>query len=214
MVAFSATVRTPLIRGAVFTLGLLGCSNFLEVEQYDLLPPFQNLDFAAVTPSTAFELWELRAGWEGAPHQVLARGGTVDRGAIAPALRAQFDGTEASTGFDPACLPAYCYKYLVSLSGTTIRTWTTFQEAQAFLGTIDNRVEAAILAKADGFFWETPKETAAIRDLPDGYELALLRLVNFCAPIRYDRFRIRIHASGSLILVKRELWRERKNECF
>ena len=200
---------------ALSLLVLLGCGSFLDPEDYEQLPPFENLDFATVTPSSSFLLWELRTGSEGGgPHSVLARGGSADPSAIPADLLAAFNATRASSGFDPTCLPGYCYKYFVSLEGTTIRIWDSVEEAREFIGSVTNRVEAAIIVKANGFYWMPPGETAGIRQVTSGFELVVLALVEFCDPIRYDRFLVHVATSGALEIRKREVWKREAGYCI
>ena len=193
---------------------MLGCSGFLDPEDYEQLPAFEALDFTTVEPSSPFLLWELREGDEGGTHRVLARGGSASPATIPAELPAAFNATKASSGFDPTCLPGYCYKYFVSLEGTTIRTWDSIEEAREFIGGVDNRVEAAIVAKSNGFYWVPPKETAAIRDVAGGYELAVLALIRTCDPIQYDRFLVHVSTSGELKIRKREVWKREPGYCI
>lgn len=188
-------------------IALLACSSFTDLEEYDLLPPFTDLAFASITTSAAFDLWELREATPAGAHRVVAVGGSLDRSVVPPAVLAQFDATRAENGFDPSCLPGYCYKYFVSLQGSRVDTWTSIEAVRAFLGPIDSRVEAAILAKGHGYFWESTKETGAIRDVGGGYELVVLDLVKFCEPVEFDRFLVRIGSSGDVRIIKRQVWR-------
>ena len=200
-------------RTTFLCLSLLSCASFNDPSQYDLLPAFTALTFSEVTPSTTVDLWELRETTPAGAHRVVATGGLLGRGAVAPALLAQFDATRPSSGFDPTCAPAYCYKYFISLQGSLVTVWTRVEEAHTFLGTIDNRVEAALLAKAHGFYWEDSKETAGIRDIGAGYELVVLALVKICQPVQYDRFLIRVSSTGKLEILRRQVWM-RDNACI
>lgn len=206
--------RLPSACRSLPLIVLLACSNFLDIEEYDLLPPFTDLAFSSLATSTTFDLWELRETTPSGAHRVIASGGGLDRSAVASAVLAQFDGTQAVDGFDATCAPQYCFKYFVSLKGALIVTWTTIEGVREFLGTIDSRVEAAILAKAHGYHWASAKETAAIRDIGGGYELIVLALVKFCSPVEYDRFVLRIGASGDVRILRRQIWHVDKDACI
>lgn len=145
---------------------------------------------------------------------MLGSGGALPRSALPPAILAQFDETQPEAGFDPTCAPSYCYKYFVSLQAGSIDTWTSEEDARAFLRMIDSRVEAAVLAKAHGYHWESTKETAGIRELAGGYEVVALALVKLCAPVQFDRFLLRIGSSGDVRILKREVWRADANACI
>ena len=187
-------------------LMLLACSSFMDVEKFELLAPFEELPLSTITTAAPYDLWELRAYRVSGTHAVIAGGGTVSRSAVPPALLAEFDDTESLSGFDPGCLPSTCYKYFVTLKGAVIDTWTSIQEVRAFLGTIDSRVEAAVMAKAHGYYWEAPTESAGIRDIDGEYELVVLDLVEFCEPVQIDRFLLRISTTGEVRILKQQTW--------
>jgi hypothetical protein len=193
---------------------LLGCSDgLIDPELYDPLPRFDDLDFNLVQPSAPFLLWEIRQGFGPGQDPVVARGGTASRESIPPAILAQFDMIEAPSGFDVGCLPGYCFKYVVTLEGSTVRTWTTVPELVEFMGPIDNRVEAAIVAKANAYYWTQEEGTGGIRELSDGFELVVLEMVRSCAPVQVDRLVISISATGTQRVLRREVWTKDNNSC-
>ena len=206
--------RFRWIRAALPLLTMLGCSNFLNPEDYEQLPSLEDLDFTSVEPSAPFLLWELREASAGGTHRVLARVASASQNPVPADLMAAFNATTAPNGFDPTCLPGYCYKYFVSLEGTTIRVWNSIDEARAFIGGVNNRVEAALIAKSNGFYWVPPRETSAIREVAGGYELVVLELVRTCDPIQYDRVVVYVSASGALEVRKREVWERHSRVCI
>jgi hypothetical protein len=193
---------------------ILSCSNGLvDPELYEPLPDYDDLDFSLVEPSSPFLLWEIREGVEGGPHRVVASGGISSRDAVAAEVLAQFDAATATTGFDVGCLPGYCYKYVVTLQGSTVRTWNTVPQLVEFMGTINNEVEAAIVASAGGYYWGRTGDTGGIRDVFDGYELVVLRIVRFCAPVQTNRYVVVVSAAGVLRELRGEVW-SRSSACI
>jgi hypothetical protein len=203
----------PRWRSTLSLILLLGCSGLIDPEQYQPLPSFELLDFDLVQPSAPFLLWELREGGIGGPHRVVAGGGTGSRSAIPAGTLAEFDGTRSQAGFDVGCLPGYCYKYLVTLQGNTILVWETVESLIQFLGTINNSVEAAMVAQASGYYWDGAPGTGLIRDVLNGHELVVLRAVKFCAPVQTDRVVVVVSAAGLLRVLRREIWERDSEMC-
>lgn len=200
--------------GALALLLLVSCSDgLIDPDLYEPLPDYDALDFNLVEPSAPFFLWEIREGVEGGSHRVVASGGIVSRDAVAPATLAEFDAASASTGFDIGCLPGYCYKYVVTLQGSTVRTWNTVPQLVEFMGTINNEVEAALVASAAGYYWGRSENAGGIRDVFDGYELVVFAMVRFCAPIQINRYVIVVSAAGVLRELRREVW-SRSSACI
>ena len=190
------------------------CSNFLALEEFDALPPLEQLDFSLVQPNEPYELWELRQGFESGVHRALGSGGTLPREAVSPVMLALFDATQSGVGFAVACLPGYCYKYFISLRGSAINTWSDAAAARAFLGSIDNPVEAALLVQALGYYWGNTKEEAAVRRTADGFEVVALALIGACAPVRVDRFVLLVSSTGAHRVLRSQVWREDRNACI
>ena len=201
------------IIGSLLIALLAGCSNgLIDPELYEPLPSFDDLDFNLVEPSAPFYLWEIRERFEGGPDRVIAQGGIVPRDAVPAATLAEFDAAQVSTGFDVGCLPGYCFKYVVTLQGNTVRIWNTVPQLVEFMGTINNQVEAAIVAKANGFYWTGEPDAGAIRDVFDGYELVLLRVIRYCDPFLVNRYVVVVSASGFMRELRSEEW-SRSSAC-
>lgn len=178
------------------------------------IPPLRELDFGDVSPAVAYDLWELRRRMDGTPHEVIGAGGTASRDEIDPALLEEFDAASPSSGFGHGCLPGSCFFYFAGLDGTAIETADTVEEGVDFLGSIDSPEEAALVATIHGYYWGQERETGSVRRAGDGYELVVLRLVEVCAPVRTDRFRVRVSVSGRLSVLASEVWQRDENACI
>lgn len=196
------------------TLAAGSCGDGIGPIGGEPLPPLRELEFADVSPAFAYDVWELRQHMEGTPHEVIGAGGTASKGEIDPALLGEFDAASPSSGFGPGCLPGSCFFYFAGLVGPAIETAGTVEEAVDFLGSIDNPEEAALVATIHGYYWGQERETGSVRTSGDGYELVVLRLVEICSPVRTDRFRVRVSASGRLSVLASEVWQRDENACI
>lgn len=186
---------------------ITGCGDFVSIDTFEEIPPLAQLEFSTVQPAGPYDYWELRESIPSSTHTTIASGGTLRRDDIAPDLRITFDATTAVAGFGPFCPPGDCFRYFTTLLGDTVTTWADAQQVAALLGTINNTVEAALLALAHGYHWGPTKEQGAIRPVADGYELVVLKTLSPCSPVRIDRFLLRIAGSGQITILRSEVWR-------
>lgn len=205
-----------LVVGLAFLGAALGCDSSLDVDpqEYEPIPDIADLELHNVQPQVAYDYWELRFAMEGSPHDVVGSAGSKSKSELDPEVVAKFDSTHVELGFSASCLPAYCYKYIASVRGATIETWASTEELRSFLGTIDAPEEAILLAEAEGYYWiEDRLEAGAIKQVDDGYDLVVLKLVAYCAPIQVDRYLLHIDRAGRMTQKDSELWSE-SNACI
>ncbi len=100
------------------------------------------------------------------------------------------------------------------MRGGTIETWNTAQQVRSFFGPIDTREEAIILALAEGYSWGSEKERAAVRESGAGWELIVIRMIQFCDPVQTDRYLLRVLPDGTLTELKSEIWRRTEGVCI
>lgn len=122
------------------------------------------------------------------------------------ACNAKFDSTFSDIGFDRACLPSSCFKFIRYQTGQEIKTATNKTEVINYLGNIDTKSEAILIAMVNGFYY-IPKEkkTGAIRKINGGYKLLVVKTVSDCSPIQTDRFLIEIKVDGTLKVISQEV---------
>lgn len=209
-------------RGAVPLTGFLllaacgtsGPDEFVDFAEFAALPPLEQLDASAVEPAVATDLWELRRSDFGEIQEVLLTGGDTGRDGVDPAVLAAFDALSPRLGFGILCLPGDCFYFLASVRGETVEAWTTAEDVRAFLGTIESPEEAALVALAEGYFWQDQLESGAIRGRDGGWDVVVLRMVSSCDPIRTDQFLLRISADGELAVRDSRVWARADGACI
>ncbi len=183
----------------------------LDLSPFALLPVMTEIDSGAVSlnlrPAPEYDYWELRGG-PMVNDKVLAQGGSVTKDLLPPPLAAQITAiAPTEKGFGRECPPAWCFKYIVTVSSNKVGKVLDPGALRAFLGEIDTRDEATLLAEASGYHWGTSKEQAAIKEVADGYDLVVLRYLDTTTRCehggyRADLHRILLHISHSGVLTE------------
>lgn len=186
----------------------------MAFSEFEALPALADLDVSRVQPAEETELWELRESRWGEEHEVVLVGGTAGRDGVDPGVLADFDALVPSWGFGILCLPGDCFYYVASLRGAALETWETAARLRSFLGPIDSREEAMLLAVAEGYHWRGGKETGAIRERTGGWDLVALRMVNSCDPVRTDQFLLRVTADGRVTVLDSQIWQSTDGVCI
>jgi hypothetical protein len=199
-------------------LALAGCGDGLSVSlaEFDAIPRLADLSFGQVRPAAAQDYWELRLSFPGdATHEVIGFGGSLGKDELYPDVLAAFEAAHPESGFAVGCLPAGCYQYVVSAAGSAVATWATVERLVEFLAPIDSREDAILMANAHGYTWPGGDvETGGVRDLADGYDLLLLKLVRDCQPVQTDRFLLRVPRSGDVRVLGSEVWQKDEDACI
>lgn len=209
-------------RAAVLLAGLLllpacdasGPDPLVDFAEFAALPPLEQLAGSAVEPAVATDLWELRRSDFGEIQEVLLTGGDAGRDGVDPAVLEAFDALSPRIGFGILCLPGDCFYFLASVRGETVEAWTTAEEVRAFLGTIESPEEAALVAVAEGYFWQDELESGAIRERDGAWDLVVLRMVSSCDPIRTDQFLLRVSPDGELAVRDSRVWARAEGACI
>jgi hypothetical protein len=188
----------------------------VDLDAFDAIPNFEQLDLGALQTEGSYDYWEIRTAFEGFAYQVIGTGGTLSKEDLDPEVIEALDTLAVEIGFGLGCLPGYCYTYVVSVrDGSVIEVRSTTDALAAFLAPIDVWEEAAFLAYAHGYYWAAfDKELGAIRRTEDGYDMVALKTVEFCDPVRTDRFLLHIDVSGLLTEVASEVWRSDEGVCI
>jgi hypothetical protein len=198
---------------------LLGCDSSFEVDlaDFEQLPALEGLDYSRVVPSDSLDYWEYRFAFFGSapPDSVIGSGGWRTKDSLGSGLIASFDSTQAETGFGIQCLPGYCFKYILGVSDNQFLMWATQEELGDFLGTIDSREEAIILVDGFRYHWNTvDKAEGGIRDVEDGFELVVLKTVEFCAPVQTNRYVLHVSTSGVITELQEEVRYKDESACI
>ncbi|GAB4530729.1 MAG: hypothetical protein Tsb0020_47180 [Haliangiales bacterium] len=180
----------------------------IDLATFEIIPAFEELDLAAVTPAEPATYWELRFASPGGSTDVLGSvGEKCADAADTAACTSEFDQLSTDSGFGTGCLPGYCFHYVVVNRGDTNTVIDTQQKLIDFLGTIDAAAEAALIAHANGYWWDPSKQsTADVRAADGGFDLLVLGLVSDCAPVRHDRFLLHIAADGAVAVQRQQVY--------
>ena len=119
---------------------------------------------------------------------------------------AQFDAMESETGgFATGCLPDYCFHYIKYQIGDNIAMVTNTSELKTFLGDIDSKSDAILLAISKNYRFSTEeKEIGAIREMTSGYHLLMTKRVSDCSPIQTNRFHLEVTTDGTINILGEE----------
>lgn len=187
----------------------------LDPDAYDRIPLLQDLDWTEVEPAAEWDYWEVRAAGIPTPPIVLGSGGRLSRAELGADVREELDETLPPSGFSAGCLPAYCYRYIVTVEDGAIGTIRSAAGVRDFLGAIRTREEAILLLSARDYLWWDGEEdeNTGVRAVSDGWDLVVLELVRTCTPVQTDRVRFRVHDDGDITERAREVWERHENAC-
>lgn len=198
----------------------------VNLDQYDPIPPLEELDFEAIRPDQVWPYWELRLsqGFAEAADSVVGSGGTLRRNELPPeALKSledlrftpgfagcgfsvgrQYEKRRAASQALTADLAA-CSKYVVAVDESDeVVTFATRDALRTFLGRVESLEKAVLLLDAHGFSWDGDAD--GIRPLDSGWEAVVKELVKTCAPIQTDRVLITVSGGAELRIHRREVW--------
>lgn len=199
--------------------GILGPGEFVDFDAYEPLPQLSELEFPETAAGDDVVYWELRRSWgPGSPEndEVLLTGGLLSRSDLDAELLATFDSASSFDGFANSCLPGWCPAYLVSIDKTgSVDIWDEPEGMQSILTPLESLGEAALIAFAFDYKWFPPIETGAFRRVDDtSWKLVVTKLVEFCDPIRTDRFLLRIEDGGQVTILKQEEYQSDDGICI
>lgn len=199
--------------------GILGLGEFVDFDAYEPLPPLDELEFPETAAGDDVVYWELRRSWDpGSPEndEVLLTGGFLSRGDLDAELLATFDSTSSFDGFaNHSCLPASCPAYLVSIDKRgSVDIWDEPEGMQSILPPLESVAEAALIAFAFDYEWFPSIERGAFRRVDDTWELVVTKVVEFCDPVRTDRFLLGIEDGGQVAILKQEEYQSSDGVCI
>jgi len=183
----------------------------IDLSMYEVIPSLEDetLHWENVQPAKATDYWELRSYYNG----VIAKVGNKCQTATnQEACMVAFD-TLNGTGFKPLYFQVRDRRFVVSNHGDTNCVWDTLEKLKVFLGTINSKEEAILLAVGHVFGAGEKKEEGAIREVDGEYELIVLKGVRNCNPIQTNRYLIRIQPSGELRVLREQIYEQLTNTC-
>lgn len=177
----------------------------LDLASFTQLPGMPQVDSGEVSlrlqPDARYDHWQLRRFQNGAV-VILAQGGRLSVNELPAEFAAAVEWTPDKAGFGSHCLPARCFKYIVTAGGDGVATLLSVDQLRPFLGDINTPDEAALLAEASGYHWGGSKEDAAIREVADGYQLLVLQQQQTSDCPLSDVYRVLLHVSRSAALTE------------
>jgi len=206
-------IRPPEVTGPEITR----CSLWrdIEVSLHEVIPSFfrpalEARNWGNVQLAKPTDYWELKS-----PGEITAKAGNKCKTAKnQEGCITEFDALNSYRGFGPSCLPVSCFMYIVSNHGDSNIISDTLDGLKELLGTIDSKEEAIILATGYDFYGDgEDKEAGAIREIDGEYEMIVLKSVDSCGPIQTNRYLIRIKPSGTLNILREQLYWRMTNTC-
>ncbi len=175
--------------------------NLTSFEQITERFPFDNLQ-----PAEGSEYWELNHHMDDKT-ETIASMGTLCAGSENPDECADaFQLITSGYGFGEGCLPGTCFFYVKLQQAGEILLLKNKSEVRNFLGEINSKSDAILLAVAEGYGFSTEKkEAGAIREKgSSAYQLLVTKLVKSCSPIQTNRYLLEISRDGTLIIKQEE----------
>ncbi len=127
----------------------------------------------------------------------------------------EFNNLIAEDDIVISCLTAGCYTFIREQTDGINELVTTDAELLDFLGNIDSKGDALLLALANDYYWSTNDiENGAIKEACEGYELIVSKIVSSCAPLQIDRFHLSITPSGQIIVLDQEVIEYAEDLCI
>ena len=179
-----------------------------------------------IHPATTTDYWELRSNVD---HSISIAVG--DKCLMASNLQdctTEFDAIRTDSGFGNV-IDSGTRRYIVSNLGNDNRVWDTLDKLKEFLGMIDSKEEAILLAQGHGFFisWAVTRVgtnasnhqywgavayasrshplDGGIREIDGEYELIVQKMISLCSPRQENRYLIRIKPSGELVILREQI---------
>tara|TARA_R110002096_G_scaffold16898_5_gene57825 strand:- start:26229 stop:26912 length:684 start_codon:yes stop_codon:yes gene_type:complete len=218
--------RISLGLSLVLVLGALGCEGHEDESEGDTFPSeidlelfaqpvsFNDLELQGLLPASPAAYIELRKqGLSSSEFTIVTSSGEkCGDDADQQACEASFDAMPvASEGFYYVEHPDDKFHYLAATQAGASSTVTSAAEMKQFLGTIDNRAEALLLAAAQGYNWNASElSEGAVRETANGFELIVTQ-TNLC-PIVTTGFLISVSTGGETAILNQ--WIARPDEGF
>ena len=126
-----------------------------------------------------------------------------------------FANITSDRGFYYGCLPGSCFYYIKAQSDSENFIVDNREELLQFLGDIDTRSEALLIAFTNGYYFPVDNlETGAFKEVNDGFELIGLSVVSDCVPLQTNRYRLKVKKNGELIILQEEVFSVDENSCI
>ncbi|MGB3465214.1 MAG: hypothetical protein WBA74_08090, partial [Cyclobacteriaceae bacterium] len=79
------------------------------------------------------------------------------------------------------------------------RFWLGSDELKKFIGVVDSKGDALLIAAAAGFFFETNDSyMSGIRQTRSGYEIIALKTISECKPLLINQYLLKVDQNGNM----------------
>ena len=125
-----------------------------------------------------------------------------------------FNNLQADAGFIGGCLPSYCFYYIKYQTQEENLIVASKEDLLNFLGEIDSPDEALLVARANAYYWAVnDKNSGAVKETQDGFELIVMQTVSYCLPFQTNRFHLKVDREGNVTIVSEEIAEVDENAC-
>ncbi len=207
-----------LIQFSAFLIILTACSSDDSIQanlnEFDAIT--ERFPYTDLNPVAAYDYFELIYSFEEAENEelIFSEGTLCSNSSDPGSCVEKFENLTTNFGFVGGCLPSYCFIYIKLQQNETNAILNNREQLKSFLGTIDTRSEAILWANANDYSHSnTNKETGAIKEVGDHFELLVTKLVSACTPFQIDRVHLRIDADGTITELDREVYSYSENSC-
>jgi len=93
---------------------------------------------------------------------------------------------------------------IMSIKDNKVKFWTSISDVTTFLGAIDTKNEALLLAHFMGLFFRFDDKENGIKENTDSYVIHAFRYISTCSPVQLDRFSLKIYKNGEIWILGKE----------
>ena len=131
-----------------------------------------------------------------------------------PDCKTAFNNLQADAGFISGCLPSYCFYYIKYQTQEENLVIASKEDLLNFLGEIDTPSEALLVVRANNYYWAVnDKNSGAVKETQDGFELIVMQTVSYCLPLQTNRFHLKVDREGNITIVSEEIAEIDENAC-
>lgn len=203
----------------LLSTALLGCEkkvvsvadlkSFDEVSANDL--------YEYILPADQYDYFEIRYAWCGSIdfETKYSRGSKCIYFQDSALCVAEIDSLISDHGFHWECLPGCCAYYVVAQLDQINLIYDSVENLKTFLGAIDSKSDALFYAFSEGYYYKyDSKNTAAIKEVDNGYQIIALKMVNYCDPIQVDKFLLEITYEGEINILEQKIYDKTIGACI
>jgi hypothetical protein len=191
----------------------------IDLDQYDSIPKFEELEWDTFTPSEETTYLEVREQSNFITYDEYKVIGSIgekcSQAVDYEACVSNFDQMvpESVLGIYFNLVPPN-YTYFAVNQGDVSFLLVTREEALGFIEPIDSEAEAAFLVGANGYNWSyRDKEEGGIRPVDGGCLAIAIKNVKYCLPTQTNRYLLRVGTDGSVTVLREQVLERSDESC-